>query len=144
MNSMRFRIAAAVVTFVAIPTASFAAPRNWTQMSKIPDSAVYSDMANIIRTGTTIRYWILLDDTSGKQPKSFVMRNEVNCETMEWRRVYAAVYDDQMGTGNEKSSVYANALWKPALPEDSIVLAFPICEAFKQLDREASQGLGKK
>jgi hypothetical protein len=144
MNTMKTQITSAVVALCLVPAASCAAPRNWKQMSNTTQTAIYWDAANISRTGKTIRYWILLDDTSGKQTKSIVMRNEVNCETMEWRRVFNAIYDDQMGKGNEKSSVPKDQQWKPAIPDDSVVLAFPICDAFHQLDQEAARASAKK
>jgi hypothetical protein len=139
MNKIKIQTFTMGILLCALSDVSSSAPRKWTQMSKAPQSAVYADVDNIIRSGSIIRYWILLDNRSGEQPKSIVMRNEVNCEVMDWRRVYAAFYDEQMGKGKSQTLETTDAKWKPAIPEDTVVLAYPLCEAFKELDNESGR-----
>jgi len=112
---MKYRYAAAVFLFLAVPLPALA---DWVQWSTNPQSKVtfYYDPASIKKTGNLARMTIMFDfdkpeKEGGKLYSSLVELGEYDCKSSRLRVVRSTWHPERMGKGKGTASITRPEPW---------------------------------
>jgi len=93
----------------------------WVRLDGDASSTVYSDPSRVIKNGSVVKLWSLINYKAPQvigsgSYKSEMMQDEFNCKKEQARNIYHSFHSETMGRGNAIMPTFDVGGWMPVEP----------------------------